>query len=335
MSLDSINFASRVGTKYYRIVDDKVEIYRILRHRNMDTVVLVDDNEFTADPVKASQNVINIKVEDLIHDYRMILPNGQLVMMIVTTESGMLDVCLLANKVETSKDMEENAIQFGDICLICRQFLLDFFATITSDKKVVGVSVTRDNCPSNISFDLLISGCEPVDKQSQMISIYAQDSLDAILCLLKTKAADRVLENNFNESLKSPEKVLGVVDSVRSLMTTNSFIQDLWSIFGITPINNIKVKFDEENNSFVLTNFEVHRIEYALKQRMSDILILRYDHFIDEDKLAAPYSYAKIRDDNGKFYIIQFMAEEGFDPSLYPEEVQDGLIDPTNNKILI
>lgn len=326
--IDSKNFGIRIGTKYYKTDGDKIEVVRIVRRKNVDTLTIVDDDLFSEDPTKAMASYTkSISVQDLISNYRMLLPHGQLCMMIVDLESGVQDVVIVGDKVSTSSDMENgDSITFGNIEIICRQFLLDFFAAITSEYHTVGVSVTKDSCPSNINFDALIGGCKPVKGTSQMISVYAQDNLDMILKLFNTKKADAVMEKNFNESLKMPEKVLGMVDSVSSLLRTNDFIYDYWSMFGILPVKNIKVKFDEENNSFVLTNMEVSRLECILKSRLSDICIIRYDYFVDEDVVDARYSYIKIRDDAGKFYIIRYIPVEGFDPNLYPNDVWEGLL---------
>jgi hypothetical protein len=82
---------------------------------------------------------------------------------------------------------------------ICRQSINDFFAsTLYPDKDIVGVSVTRDNCPAEIDYRLMVAA-NTVFKQD-MIHIYYEDTIDDILkCATHLKVYNRTL-NNLQES---------------------------------------------------------------------------------------------------------------------------------------
>lgn len=321
----AINFPTRVGTKYYRVKEDnKVEIIRIIKHKNVNTVSVIDDDLYTGGEAAKHHS---ISIDQLMRDYKMLLPHGQIAVTNVVTESGAKDVLVIANKINQAADIA-NEFTFSDIQVVCRQLLLDFFAQMTekSGDKVLGLSTSRESCPANINFNMLYSDCKPIPGESQFISIYQQDTIEQILGLISTKSANAILSTHFNESLSWPERVIGLTSSLRELLCSNGFIHDIRTMFGITCVNNIDVKIDAVNNKYVLYDTEVYRLEYVFKCRMSEMLVIPYDHFIDESKLPDSYSYAKICDDNNRVWIVQYVPVEGFDPSLYPEEVKDGLI---------
>lgn len=330
---NNYSFAARVGTKYYSAGkdNDTFEIIRIIKRKNAYIVSVVDDEEFTLNPKLAVQHARQVTIDDLIKDYRMILPHAQLVTTGINTPAGVQDVMVTVHKISTSHDMEctnEDTITFGGASIICRQFLVDIFATMANPNlKVMGLCITRESCPKNVNFDSLMQNCIPIKGTTNIISVYAQDDLNMIIKLINSNKADAILAKNFNEvlSMGSTSKILGIVDSVSSLLSTNQFIFDYWSIFGIYPVKNITVKFNDKDNSFILTNLELHRLEYILKERMTNITVIPYDNFIDDEKLNGSYHYMKIHDDANKFYIIQYIPEGNFDPSLYPDEVKDGL----------
>jgi hypothetical protein len=316
--MDPNQFIRQVGTKYYRICDDgSVRIVRIVANKNTQEVVVTGellDDRFT------------IKLEDLQKKYKPLLPNGMITMFNATTNDKHRDVIIFASKTNTTG----NAIELEPY-VMCRQLILDIFAHITySDTPCYGISVSKKSCPANVDFEkLMVSNADDVYNQ-QAVSIYYQDDLATILKLLKTTKSDEILKENYDRMVtNSDSKVAGVVSTTRELIETNGFFFDVLSMFNILPLPGVTIHY--QDNSYVLYDTDLYRIEYAIKSRVSNVKIIEYSHYISEDELPETYSHIKFCDSTSKIYIMQYVPEQGFNPDLYPEDVRDGMV-PLLNK---
>lgn len=323
-------FATRPGNKYYRVLDDgTVDVVRIIRHKNVETLVCVDDNEYDG---VSRHRYYTVKKEELLSKYRLLLPHGQVVLMNCKSDMGVRDVVVVATRIDSASDInDQNTITFGQIEVVCRQWLVDFLAHITehSGKTVMGLSINRASCPTNVNFDNLTSDCKIINDQAQFISIYRQDTLDQILGLLRTIPSDEILSTYYT-TYNDPNvrnTIVGLCPNTKALMEKNGFLTDIRMMFGIAPVR-IKVKYDENSNSYILSNTEVAQLEYTLKATMSDILIFPDDIYLDEDKLSKDYTHTRICDETGKLYVVQYTATSEFNPELYPKEVLEDISMP-------
>lgn len=316
-------FIYRKGTKYYKINNGVVTIIRIVNIKNINTLVCMLDNFYHGSDSIKTGKTFTLSPDDIKRDYKLLLPHGQICMVNVkSSHDNVFDVLLAATKIE-AKSATAAGISFGEVFAICRQSIMDFFGMmINANEWTYGISVSRNTCPQNIRFDDIYKDCEPVDR-GQFINIYQQDNIDQILGLFKTTKSDAILSNIYNSVKASNGRLNGLVKTVEALVKENGFIGDIQSMFNIRWMPNITINF--EDNIYVLKDVDVYQIEYAIKSRIKDILVMEYNHFIDEESLSEDYQHIKICDSTGKIYIIQFIPIPGFDESLYPDSVKEGL----------
>lgn len=318
----------RKGTKYYRIKDDVVQIIRIVNFKNMENVVCILD-EFYHDKSDINPDkTFTISRDTLVKDYRALLPNGQLCMTNIRTgpdQNSISDVLIVATKIDQGISSVGKTIAFGKIFVMCRQIIMDLFSAVMNpDNYCYGMSISRKTCPSNIDFDSLYSGYDPIDgSKPQFINIYQQDTINQILGLLKTNASDKILLDNYNRLKEQLPGATGIEKSVEDLVKNNGLIFDIYDMFDIIPIQNVTINYID--NNYVLSDGDLYRIEYVIKCRMKDILIVELNHFVSEEDLSEDYAHIKICDSSGKIYLIQYTPEPGFNEALYPEFVRNGM----------
>lgn len=315
-------FIYRKGTKYYKINNGVVTIIRIVNIKNINTLVCMLDNFYHgADSIK-NNKTFTMTPEELKKDYKLLLPHGQICMVNVkSTHDDVHDVLLAATKIEATSATAAG-INFGEVYTICRQCIVDFFGlVINANEQCFGITVSRKTCPHAIRFDDLYKDCEPIER-GQFINIYQQDDIDQIMGLFKTTKANSLLSNLYN-SFDDKSRPKGIVKTVEALVKENGFINDIMSMFDIIPMPNVTINY--ENNIYVLKDIDIYQIEYALKCRIKDILVMEYSHFIAEEDLSEDYKHIKICDSTGKVYIIQFTPIPGFAEDLYPDSVKEGM----------
>lgn len=328
-------FVFRKGTKYYRIDNnDNVSIIRIVNIKNSSTFVCMMDEDYTKgsdiNPSKHSEKLFTLSADELKNDYRLLLPHAQLCLTNVTTTDGIQDVLIAITKIEATTSLPSaSSVNFGGVHIICRQAIADVFAMITHpDKTVYGLCISRDTCPSNINFDTLYANCIPNKRGGQFINFYQQDNIDQILGLLKKGPSDAILADNYKKIKSFDPTVEGLADSLEVLVKSNGLIFDIFKMFGIVPINNVTIKYD--GNKYILNDDELDRLEYVIKCRMTDVLIVELNHFVSEEGLSEDYAHFKICDSSGKIYLIQYTPVSGFTEELYPPEVRDGMVNLLN-----
>lgn len=312
-------FIYRRGTKYYKIENGTATIIRIVNIKNSNTVVCILDELYDGKKSITPENTFKLTIDELKKNYKLLLPNGQICMVNVKSNRyNIFDTILVSAKIEAVSATAAD-IKFGEVYAMCRQAIIDIFSSIINPNEAVfGASISRKTCPSNIVFEGLYSDCELLD-DGQFINIYQQDTIDQILGLLKTTSSDTILTNNYN-GFKDDERPKGVVKDVESLVKTNAFINDIQSMYDIIPMPDVTINL--EDNIYILKDVDLYRIEYAIKCRMKDVLIVEYNHFISEEDISPDYQHIKICDSNNKVYIIQFTSVAGFAEELYPDSVK-------------
>lgn len=332
--LDQDVFVYRRGTKYYKIQDGKVSIIRIINVKNMNKFICMNDEDYNGDPNHGEK--FSLTKDQIMNEYRLLLPNSQLCLVLVTAENGVPDVLIALNQIDVNTaavSYTASSVVFGDVEIICRQNIIDFFALIANPKGVksaYGISISRKTCPANIKFDMMYKNCVPTDK-AQFINLYQQDGIDQILGILRTTKADMLLRSIYDQaSAALPEgstmgvDLVGVEKTLKELVISNGLIYDFRQMFNIISMPNVTIKYCD--NILVLDEDDERKVEYAIKCRMTDIKIVELNHFVSESDLPEGYAYAKICDSTGKLYLIQYSQEPGFAEELYPEEVRNGMV---------
>lgn len=320
------SFIFRKGTKYYKFLGDgTADIIRIVNIKSRGDYVCMHDEDYTGE-IDHSKTFI-VSQDKLREEYRLLLPNGQICLLNVQTSEGASDVMLVAIKINSDDNSAVTAaqVEFSDVHVVCRQVIPDVFEMMIRQSEVecYGISVSIDTCPANIPFQSFYNDCKPAGK-GQFVNIYQQDNMDQILGLFKLAKSDEILKwyyDQYNDP-KNVGKAAGVERCVEDLVKHNGFMYDIQNMFGIMPMPGITIKYTD--NMYVLNDQDISKLEYAIKRRMSDILIVPCNHFVAESKLSKDYSYVKISDSAGAIYIIQYKPLSGFDESLYPDECKDG-----------
>src|SRR5574344_1904985 len=129
--------------------------------------------------------------------------------------------------------------------VICRQGVTDFFYTIIANKvnDWVGVSVTRENCPTNIEYKLM-AGCDGISN-SEMVNFYIDDVVENITECINLKTYNDVLQDLYTKHVRAEKIPLlsnakshkGWCRDINTLLTENNFITDLDAMRNITAVD--------------------------------------------------------------------------------------------------
>ena len=165
------------GTKYFRFEADQDEP-EIIRVRSF--------NEATKQVKYFDQhgNKKTMTLEELKSGFKMLKPDGILNVIIVNVGEGSDVITTVVSYDDRSADLP---------FAVCRQCIYDIFTNMTErmNKTILGLSINRDNCPTNIEFkDIFV--CNDV-KDIVSVMVYLDDSLDDILQFLNVKKYDSVL----------------------------------------------------------------------------------------------------------------------------------------------
>lgn len=228
---------------------------------------------------------------------------------------------------------------------ICRQGVSDFFYNMISKKEdhgIVGVSVTRDNCPSNIPYDMM-AACDEV-KSFELIHLYRDDTLDTMLLCLGydlSKCNDTLdkLYKTHCYSLPIPvveqdtiyknlEEHSGWCKNLRKLLTMNNFIVDFNTMCGITGVDFIledclisegeDKKLNPEVLMFFCKTFHVNAV---------DTFVIQYGYDIDLADFNNQ-SYTLLKDVKDIIYIVVYTTEgEYLEKDLEEKQIQMDVTD--------
>ena len=309
-----------LGEQYYRFLEDEsVEQIRVVSVKNLNEIKIMNSNG----------DIEKVNPSDILEKYILLEPDG----LITVAEVGMgkdskgynvndVVVCLYRSSEMNIGNYEPFAV--------CRQNITDFFANYFSESpngtNLVGVSVSKDSCPENISFELVRS-CVDI-KTCVSINIYIEDTIDSILamCGNKLKGFDRTLKSLYEDHYKSfphlqwgasknlhdkGEAIDGYCTSLKDLLTLNNFMYDFNSGYNILEINTdieeekILVEDDIFGKYYTLPTDITVELSKVFKQNISDTIVVQYTHEIAIEDLAGT-KYFMIRDKNNMIYIINY-----------------------------
>lgn len=261
-----------------------------------------------------------------LEEYKPLEPDGFFTANIVTvsTSDGKeeRDVVCTINKILEIKyvgDMKPYAI--------CRQSCTDIFYNLLikdESEMIAGLSVNRDNCPTNFDY-LSLLACNGM-VQTDSINFYRMDTIDDILDLINTTQYDATLLKLYKSHIKYEKRFFkenanydkGWCRNLKTLLKVNNFQSDINEMLGI-----IDIDFDITNylmkKSFTAddgTDVEYDSMNDELRVWFSSIMnmnikdstVLEYFFDIDLSQFNN-HMYTFIRNNDKKLFFITFIPE--------------------------
>ena len=201
---------------------------------------------------------------------------------------------------------------------LCRQSVTDFFYNLISQKidhDLVGVSVSRDNCPTNVPYHM-IAACDDVIL-SEGVNLYLDDNVESLLKCVKLKRYDAVLAELYKEhciatgniSNTLRNKHHGWCKDLQTLLNDNNFIVDLNMMDNVTsvdfPIEEVLVDGD---NCKSLNNDALQFLRDSFKVNAVKTIVIEYGYDIDLADFNNS-NYVLLRDSLYKLYIISYVVD--------------------------
>lgn len=288
-----------IGLKYYRYLDDKLEIIRILRYYNTeDILVLTEDNK-------------KIKINrDQLSKYVKLNSDGIMVFNIVNLGSEE-DVMISLHRREDI--LKTQILPYA----ICRQNIRDLFEyTLKGDlyKTSLGLSVSKDTLPQGYDYKTLFAAEGVIE--TQYVNVYIDDDLDTILQFVQQLNMNNTL-SKLKKTFQSLEYVStsGACSTVKELLETNDFMMEFDRGFKIIKLDS-EIKYNDEH----CMDLKV-LIEFANKTSISiepqNTFVLEYDKTIDLSKISE--DHVLIRDKNNKLFIMLYNNKKDITPNRLDE----------------
>lgn len=321
MSKTEKHIKKYLGTKIFREVgENEFEVLRIIKIKEFNNrIIIKNENDETWD----------VTMDQLVKEkFTSLTPYGAIGFSIVKsylntekTKSTKDIIVTLYRKIDL--DLSKDAVIGRQIppYAICRQGINDFFYNIISDKEdhnYVGVSVTRDNCPANIPYDI-IAGCDEV-LSFDLINIYRDDTIDSILECLSEKKYNDVMDELYKTHCEqlgpkgviiynTKEEHFGWCKNIRKLLDINNFIVDFNTMCEIMAVDfpidehiidsETEKTLDEEMTIF---------LSETLKQNITKTMIIDYWYDIDLADFNNT-SYTLLKDIHDNVYIVVYTTE--------------------------
>lgn len=312
-----------VGYKLYK--EDENGNSHMLRITRMKKPFKIDTN--TKDPAEINvydyetESIKKVRVDSL-KDYSPIKPDGIFTISIVHIRDA---------KGQVYRDVIATAAKYLLVELgidntpyvVCRQNINDiFYSLMSSDPEtdnLVGLSVSKDTCPSNFDFKLMLAA-DSVEC-SDIVNFYRTDNIDDILKLFNIKKYNDVLLDSFQtyiKRIKKPEynfkkECGGWCRDLETLLKINNFESDINQMLDITKVEFNISNFVEEKDmpgkpgyKYTIANDDFKTwLSITFKHNISEAGILVYDHDINLGDFKNN-NHLLIKDITGTLYLIVF-----------------------------
>lgn len=298
-----------VGDIFYKYIKelDKVDTLRVIKFKNSETVTVSNgDKKFP------------VQTKLLMKEYTRIKPDGYITFSIISIYEDYKDVIITLHR---KKDIDENGMS-KPYCA-CRQNITNVFANqiIQGDYTFVGMSMNIDSAPIDVPYEMILS-CDKVI-ESQIVSIYIDDTLDQILSYINTRKYDEVL-CNIKSITKQNDKLIGYCETLKELLVDTEFMQDFYSAYNIIKVPFKVVLIDE--NEIIPTQRKY--LEDELKCEMFKTYLIKYSREIDLGKIKR--EYILVSDDDNDLYVL------GYDKGKYINRTyRDNIKDKRDASIML
>lgn len=309
MGMTDSKIKKYLGCKFYKIREDEsISMIRIIRISDFNNMVTYKDLD------TKEEKKVNIKE---LQGYTELEPIG----IVSFAIAGMYDeehhlnndVIVAAYRILDLK-MDINA----PFC-ICRQSINDFFASVMyPDKNIVGVSVTRDNCPAEIDYRLMVSANTISDYV--MTNIYYEDTIDDILDCINTKKYDSILAGLQQQYIDDfgivnrdhKASINGWCKDLKTLLIDNNFESDIDEMRDIQAVDfNIEDHLIDNDTTTPSKGFDKEALEFfrvTFKVPAVSTVAVPYKHDIDLADFNNT-NYIKMRDNTNTLYIVVYKNE--------------------------
>lgn len=326
MSKSDVNIKKYLGYKFYKESEDgSFNIIRLIRISEFNDKVTIKDEE-----TNKTKEVLFSSLKG----YTPLIPYGKISFAQVKLyENGNKDKFVKDVIIAGYRDIDMK-LELYDPYVVCRQNITDFWYNLIAQEneldengnhQMVGVSTTRDNCPPNIPYNMMML-CDEMIKY-EMISIYMNDTIESILECINVKEYDKILKELFDSHMKHinpgynkdiPTKFdnkNGWCKNLSALLRENNFITDIDTMRGISAVEFIMEEFmtnDDENKDIYHCNNDLLKFfnsTFNLKATSSDVI--QFDHDIDIANFNNT-NYLLIRDKSNKLYIVVYKSSGEF-----------------------
>lgn len=272
-----------------------------------------------------------ILYSELKENYTPLKPDGLASFNIVymdTSKNPMKDVLIMMYK------SVELAIGINDPFLVCRQSINDFFSDFVvkdvSKNNLVGISCTRDNCPTNVDYKYLMS-CSGIQR-SDIINYYKDDTMDDILVCLDESKYNKVLNELYEEHIPHASDIIaaqvgkvsdGWCRELKTLLKINNVMADFNSMNNIIGIDFKLADYLVKRDTGVLEMDKTSRmfLSEVLKVNITSTRITEYNYSIDMSKFNN-VNYTLIRDKENKLYLVVYLESGQFLEEELREEIE-------------
>lgn len=300
-----------LGTKFYTYHGDdtKATVYRLIKYKD-------SNKTYSLQNVDTSE-IIHITEDELTcneSEFVMLNPDGILNFIIVSVgaDNKSKDVLVVLHRKENG---EISSTPYA----VCRQGIEDIFINNTLAKKdnnlYIGASISRDTCPENIDFNIILACNEIV--WIATTAVYFDDGLEDfnkyLFSGVNIKKFDTVLLNEANKITNGYQNVKGSCRSMMELLTSNSFMHDFHSAFNI-----LEVSFTINPEQETLLEQQHYMFEIALTRRIGNTYVTPYSRDIDLSQINRSYVLCTYNS-SPDIYIIGY--DELDDKTYIPKEL--------------
>lgn len=301
-----------LGYKLYKVDEnDNVELIRIIRIEEFNDKVTVVNEE------TGSKKSITITA---LREYTPLSPVG-----IITFNR----VGIHSKDNTVAKDVIISLYRLLDIQMdqnepfaICRQNITDFFYNLlsnTEDHGWVGVSCSKETCPTNIPY-FMMAACDEL-YESIAVHWYTDDTIEDILNCIDTTEFDKILESNYISHMKASNPLYikdadmrmsdhGWCRNLHQLLVDNNFISDWDTLRMVTLLGFDLSEFlkEEDEGVYSLTEPALLYFNHIFQLNAVKTMVVKYDYDINMADFKNS-NYTLLRDNKNITYIVVYNVE--------------------------
>ena len=311
--------------------ENEVELLRLTKISTYNNIVTVRDED--------TNKTREIKFEDL-KSYTPLEPTG----FVSFSKVGIYDENKRLNfdVIVSIYRLLDIKLNMNEPYAICRQSINDFFYDYINnnpDRQLVGVSCSRDDCPTNLPYYMLAACDEVTD--FVIVNFYLDDTVDDLLEFINTTKFDKVLNALFIDHMRSINPLYNVSGEKRkshdgwcrdlkTLLMENNFQHDMDTMRNISSVDfaiddylDIKIEKDievaylkPELLKFISNTFRINIKPNAIAIKFGvDVDLGEFNNM----------NYVLLRDKNHNTYIISYVLDGEFRESELIEEELSGV----------
>ena len=298
------DYSKMLGRRFFKSdKEGNLVVYKVISFATSEKARVIN--------IKDPNTTFKIPYEELLEDYEMLGPDGNIVFNIVKLNDNIEDVIVCLFRNEDLKTGVPYCVARQNIINIYNDFIKKY-----DHLRCTGMCMSLDSIPEGIDYRMMLA-CNDVVLQTS-IAYYNDDKLEDILrCIKKIDVYDTVMNNLFMDNYKKLDPYLIEADKVDQLQSYGGynrtlvsfldmvdFMKDVRKGYGIVTIPYIiNVTDDIEMVDEVL----LHYLDYELGYKIFNPSITKYDKYIDTDKIIR--DYVIICDATESMYIIVYDSE--------------------------